>query len=109
MEALRLVSESCNDRVGSLLTSNSVTRDGKPTLPEWLEGFSLPSREALLTLLWTLKVEERKSKSEASNTNSDIRDSANMHMYRNKLDATSRKRQVGIDPYKLGEKRQRLD
>lgn len=60
MEALRLVSEGCHDQAGDLRTSNSATRDRGPQLSEWLDGYSCPSKEALMALAWALKVEERK-------------------------------------------------
>lgn len=60
MEALRLVSEGCHDQAGNLWTSNSATRDHGPELSAWLDGYSCPSREALMALAWALKVEERK-------------------------------------------------
>ncbi|PKS12374.1 hypothetical protein jhhlp_000578 [Lomentospora prolificans] len=103
MEALRLVPESCDDRVGDSLTSNSVTRDGNTAQPEWLEGFQLPSREALLTLLWALRVEARKS-----NVDAGICNASNIIVYRNKFDRLSRKRQLEKNLCMLGEKRQRL-
>lgn len=60
MEALRLVTEGCYDQAGNLRTSNSATRDNGPTPSEWLDGFRCPSKEALMALLWALRVEERK-------------------------------------------------
>ncbi|KAG6056111.1 hypothetical protein E4U17_002470 [Claviceps sp. LM77 group G4] len=60
MEALRLVSEGCDDRVGGLGIESSGTRDQVSELTQCLRGIVLPSREILITLLWALKVEERK-------------------------------------------------
>ncbi|OHX01027.1 transcriptional activator hac1 [Colletotrichum incanum] len=60
MEALRLVSEGCDDRVGGLPTGFSAQRDSGCQQRTWLTGASLPSKEVLLTLLWALRVEERK-------------------------------------------------
>lgn len=109
MEALRLVSESCNDRVGDLSGLSSATRDDKPAPPQWLDGFSLPSREALLTLLWALKMEERKLESQISNSNTSLGNYWNANMYRSKIDAKSRKRHLEINPrVRGGEKRQRF-
>lgn len=60
MEALRLVSEGCDDRVGDIGTESSATRDQVSELTRCLRGIVLPSRVVLMTLLWALKVEERK-------------------------------------------------
>eukprot|EP00918_Siedleckia_nematoides_P083489 GHVU01183016.1.p1 GENE.GHVU01183016.1~~GHVU01183016.1.p1 ORF type:complete len:532 (+),score=47.93 GHVU01183016.1:188-1783(+) len=60
MEALRLVSEGCDDRVGGLGAECSGTRDQVSKLTQCLRGIVLPSREILMTLLWVLKVKERK-------------------------------------------------
>lgn len=68
MEALRLVSESCNDQVDGFSTSNSISRDGMSVPPLLPEHFPTPSRETLITLLWALKVEERRIKSHAPPT-----------------------------------------
>ncbi|KAK2770226.1 transcriptional activator hac1 [Colletotrichum kahawae] len=59
MEALRLVSEGYEERVGGLSTEPSVGRDSGRTSRTWLNGAPLPSREVLMTLSWALKVEER--------------------------------------------------
>lgn len=61
MEALRLVSaEGCDDRVENLRSESGVTRDEVRQLTQCLSDITLPSREVLLTLLWALKVEERR-------------------------------------------------
>lgn len=60
MEALRLVSEGCDSRVGDIGSESSATRDQVSELTRCLRGIVLPSKEVLMTLLWTLKVEERK-------------------------------------------------
>ncbi|KAK1968642.1 transcriptional activator hac1 [Colletotrichum sublineola] len=60
MEALRLVSEGCDDRVEGLATEYTAQRDSARQPHTWLAGTPLPSREVLLTLLWALRVEERK-------------------------------------------------
>lgn len=60
MEALRLVSEGRDDRVGTMSSESSVTRDQVSELTRCLRGIVLPSSEVLMTLLWALKVEERK-------------------------------------------------
>ena len=61
MEALRLVSEGSESRVGGLeAEAAAVTRDAQRDTQTWLNGNPLPSREVLMTLLWALRVEERK-------------------------------------------------
>ncbi|KAG5980064.1 hypothetical protein E4U55_004426 [Claviceps digitariae] len=60
MEALRLVSEGCDDRVEDLGSESSVTRDQVSELTRCFKGIVLPSREALMALLWALKVEDGK-------------------------------------------------
>lgn len=61
MEFLRLVSEGRDDQVDGLATGSPGIKgdQGRGTLL-WPEGTSLPSREVLLTLLWAIKVEERR-------------------------------------------------
>jgi len=61
MVALRLASEGCDDRVEILRSESSVTRDDDRELTQCLRGIILPSREVLMTLLWAVKVEERKT------------------------------------------------
>lgn len=58
--ALRLVSEGREDRVGNLRRESSGTRDDDRELTRCLSGIALPSKDVLLTLLWALKVEERR-------------------------------------------------
>lgn len=61
MVALRLVSEGRDNRVETSLGSSSATRgDDDRELTQLLSGMALPSREVLLTLLWSIRVEERK-------------------------------------------------
>ncbi|KAF6810804.1 transcriptional activator hac1 [Colletotrichum sojae] len=60
MEALRLVSEGCDDQAGGLSTEFPVGRDSSRAPQTWLNGAQLPSKEVLMTLLWALRVEERK-------------------------------------------------
>lgn len=60
MEALRLASEGCETRVGDSEAGSAVTRDAHRDTQTWLAGNPLPSKEVLLTLLWALRVEERK-------------------------------------------------
>ncbi|OAA35409.1 hypothetical protein NOR_07988 [Metarhizium rileyi] len=62
MEALRLVSEGCDSRVEDAGSESSATRDQVSELTRCLKGIELPSREALMTLLWAVKLEERKSR-----------------------------------------------
>ncbi|KAL6900143.1 transcriptional activator hac1 [Trichoderma evansii] len=59
MAALRLVSEGRDDRDGSSDNESCATR-GDCELTQSLRSVTLPSREVLLTLLWALRVEERK-------------------------------------------------
>lgn len=58
--ALRLVSEGREDRVGNLQRESSGTRGDDHELTRCLSGIALPSKDVLLTLLWALKVEERR-------------------------------------------------
>ncbi|KAI0172683.1 hypothetical protein GGR52DRAFT_580397 [Hypoxylon sp. FL1284] len=62
MELLRLVSEKgCDDRVEELAVGSPGIKGDRSRGPQmWPEGTSLPSRETLLTLLWAIRVEERK-------------------------------------------------
>jgi len=55
-----LVSEGCDDRVEGLATEHPAQRDSFHQPQTWLAGAPLPSKEVLLTLLWALRVEERK-------------------------------------------------
>ncbi|CRK43409.1 hypothetical protein BN1723_005661 [Verticillium longisporum] len=59
-QALRLASEGCENRVGGTDVGAPVTRDSSREPHTWFNGGALPSKEVLLTLLWTLRVEERK-------------------------------------------------
>jgi len=61
MVALRLVSEGRDDRVEASLGGSSATRgDVDRELTDCLSSIALPSREVLLTLLWSIRVEERR-------------------------------------------------
>ncbi|PHH88712.1 hypothetical protein CDD83_7172 [Cordyceps sp. RAO-2017] len=60
MEALRLVSQGCDDRVEHLRAEPRAPRDVHGSLTHCLSGITFPSREVLLTLLWALRLEERK-------------------------------------------------
>lgn len=60
MAALRLVSEGRDDRDGSSDNESCATRGAHCELTQSLRSVNLPSREVLLTLLWALRVEERK-------------------------------------------------
>ncbi|KAI1111612.1 hypothetical protein F5Y14DRAFT_424638 [Nemania sp. NC0429] len=61
MGFLRLVSEGCDDRVDELAVGASGVDGDESRGPLlWPDGTSLPSREVLLTLLWAIRVEERK-------------------------------------------------
>jgi transcriptional activator HAC1 len=60
MVALRLVSEGRDDRVGHLPNGPRATREVDSELTQCLSNIVLPSKEVLMTLLWALKVEERR-------------------------------------------------
>ncbi|KAI0867711.1 hypothetical protein GGS24DRAFT_484706 [Hypoxylon argillaceum] len=61
MEFLRLVSEGRDDRVEGLAAGSPGIKGDQSRGPlMWPDGTSLPSREVLLTLLWAIRVEERK-------------------------------------------------
>ncbi|UKZ84485.1 uncharacterized protein TrAFT101_000393 [Trichoderma asperellum] len=60
MAALRLVSEGRDDRDGNSDNESCATRGDHCELTQSLRSITLPSREVLLTLLWALRVEERK-------------------------------------------------
>lgn len=55
-----MVSEGCDNRVGGTDVGAPVTRDSSREPHTWFNGDALPSKEVLLTLLWTLRIEERK-------------------------------------------------
>lgn len=59
MAALRFVSEGRDDRGGSS-DEPCATRGDDCELIQFLRSVTLPSREVLLTLLWVLRVEEKK-------------------------------------------------
>ncbi|KAI0451218.1 hypothetical protein F5B21DRAFT_487679 [Xylaria acuta] len=68
MEVLRLVSEGREDRVEGLATGSPGIEGDQSRGPLlWPDGASLPSREVLLTLLWALRVEERRILSRENN------------------------------------------
>ncbi|RDA94907.1 hypothetical protein CP533_0167 [Ophiocordyceps camponoti-saundersi (nom. inval.)] len=60
MEALRLVSERCDDRVETWRFETRESPGATNCLTQCLRDVGLPSREALLTLLWVLWLERRK-------------------------------------------------
>ncbi|KAI0415733.1 hypothetical protein F5X98DRAFT_388616 [Xylaria grammica] len=61
MEFLRLVSDGRDDRVEDLANGSPGIKGDHSRGPlMWPDGTSLPSREVLLTLLWAIRVEERK-------------------------------------------------
>jgi transcriptional activator HAC1 len=61
MEVLRLSSEQRDDRVMALWRETSATRGFSLEQPSRSAGHGgLPSREVLLTLLWTLRVEMKR-------------------------------------------------
>jgi transcriptional activator HAC1 len=67
---LRLVSEGCDDRVERLADgSPNIEGDESRGPLLWPDGASLPSREVLLTLLWAIRVEERKMKAKEAAEN----------------------------------------
>lgn len=55
-----MVSEGRDDRVETAMRESEVTRDVDSELTRCLSGIALPSKEVLLTLVWALKVEQRK-------------------------------------------------
>ncbi|KAG6002732.1 hypothetical protein E4U43_001055 [Claviceps pusilla] len=59
-EALRLVSEGCDDRVEDRGSESSATREQVSELTRCLKSIVLPSREALMALLLALKIEHGK-------------------------------------------------
>ncbi|KAI1343257.1 hypothetical protein F5Y15DRAFT_229039 [Xylariaceae sp. FL0016] len=61
-EVLRLVSEGRDDQVEGLASRSPGIKGDQSRGPQcmWPEGTSLPSKEVLLTLLWAIRVEERK-------------------------------------------------
>lgn len=71
MVALRLVSERGDDQVGNLQRESSGTRDEACELTRCLSGADLPSKEVLLTLLWTLKMEAQRIKNKDGSTTVD--------------------------------------
>jgi transcriptional activator HAC1 len=60
MEALRLVSEGCDLKVGTPKPEAGISRGSDTELTRCLRDIALPSSEVLLTLLWAIKVEERR-------------------------------------------------
>ncbi|KAI0599498.1 hypothetical protein F4775DRAFT_550113 [Biscogniauxia sp. FL1348] len=73
MELLRLVSEGRDDRVEELASGPPGIKGGRSRGPlMWPEGTSLPSREVLLTLLWAIRVEERKLLTARGMNNSNV-------------------------------------
>jgi transcriptional activator HAC1 len=58
--ALRLVSERCEDRIEILRRGTDGSR-GQDELTRYLAGMALPSRELLITILWTIQSEVRRS------------------------------------------------
>lgn len=61
MGFLRLVSEGRESRVGLLANRSPGIKGDQSHGPlMWPKGTSLPSREVLITLLWVIRVEERK-------------------------------------------------
>jgi transcriptional activator HAC1 len=60
LEALRLVSEGCDLKVGADKSDAGVSRGDDTELSRCLREVTLPSREALMTLMWAIKVEERR-------------------------------------------------
>ncbi|KAI0111277.1 hypothetical protein GGR51DRAFT_509564 [Nemania sp. FL0031] len=70
MEFLRLVSEGRDDRADELVGGSPGIKGDQSRGPlMWPDGTSLPSREVLLTLLWAIRVEERKLRLAQENEN----------------------------------------
>ncbi len=71
MGFLRLVSDGRDDRVDELANGSPGIKGDQSRGPlMWPDGTSLPSREVLLTLLWALRVEERKIRLQETNVSS---------------------------------------
>lgn len=64
------MSEGGDDRVERLADGSPGIKGDRSRGPHmlWPDGASLPSRETLLTLVWAIKVEERKMKAAAEAT-----------------------------------------
>ncbi|KAM0198360.1 hypothetical protein ACHAPI_003883 [Fusarium lateritium] len=58
--ALRLVSKGCEDQVEVLRRGTDGTRGEDDELTRYLTNMALPSRELLMTLLWTIRLEEKR-------------------------------------------------
>lgn len=58
--ALRLVSEGCEDRIGVLRRGTDGSR-GQDELTGYQTNMALPTRELLMTILWTIQLEERRT------------------------------------------------
>ncbi|KAM0338774.1 hypothetical protein ACHAPU_011197 [Fusarium lateritium] len=62
--ALRLVSEGCEDRIEILRRGTDGSRGQDDELTRYLTKMALPSRELLMTLLWAIRSEERRTQRE---------------------------------------------
>ncbi|KAI0162349.1 hypothetical protein GGR57DRAFT_453906 [Xylariaceae sp. FL1272] len=97
MGLLRSVSEGREDRVDGLaFGSPGIKGDQSRGLLLWPEGFSLPSRELLLTLLWAIKVEERKLSSKRNTILSSSSSRPGSIVLRKKTPTTSNTVSSGI-------------
>jgi transcriptional activator HAC1 len=62
--ALRLVSKGCEDQVEVLRRGTDGTRGQDDELTRYLTKMALPSRELLMTLLWAIRLEEKRIRRE---------------------------------------------
>jgi transcriptional activator HAC1 len=58
--ALRLVTEGCDNQVEVLRRGTDGSRGQDDELTRYLTSMALPSRELLMTLLWAIRLEERR-------------------------------------------------
>ncbi|KAH6956389.1 transcriptional activator hac1 [Fusarium avenaceum] len=58
--ALRLVTEGCDNQVEVLRRGTDGSRGQDDELTQYLTNMALPSRELLMTLLWAIRLEERR-------------------------------------------------
>ncbi|KAI0537965.1 hypothetical protein GGR58DRAFT_470021 [Xylaria digitata] len=90
MEFLRLVSEGRDDRVDELANGSPGIKGDQSRGPlVWPDGTSLPSREVLLTLLWAIRVEERKLSSGETNSVSSLSSRPGSCVLRKKTSTTA--------------------
>jgi transcriptional activator HAC1 len=76
--ALRLVSERCEDRVEVLRRGTEGSR-GQDELTGYLTNMALPSRELLMTILWTIQSERRLERDNGRALDPQTRSSSHSH------------------------------